>query len=343
MINFEIILAAVVAFAGSFALTPYAKRFANHIGLIDKPDERKVHQGLVARGGGLAIYFGFLLALFFIGPIDREVMGFLISSFIIVVLGFADDKYGLRAVPKFLVQSAAAIVAIYFGILINMDLILVGRLESYDFLAIPLTFFWLVGITNAINIIDGLDGLAAGVSTIAAFAIATVAFISGVEVVGVLALIIGFSALGFLPHNFNSRIFMGDTGSTFLGFSLAALAIMGSLKLATAFSLLLPIMILLIPIFDTVFAIFRRMIRGKSIFAGDRRHFHHRLLDLGLSSRQAVYFIYLLSLIFAGLAVYSSELRNRYSYMIFAASLIVLFVVTAIVVYIHQKKENHIT
>lgn len=343
MTNLEIFFASLVAFAGSFALTPHAREFSHRFGLVDKPNKRKVHSGSIARGGGIAIYFGFLLGFFFLGIANRELLGFLIASLIIVTMGLFDDRFGLNAKLKFFIQSVAALVAIYFGILINMDLILVGRLADYDFLAVPLTFVWLVGVTNAVNIIDGLDGLAAGISTIAAFAISAVAFLSGATPIGVLALIVGFSALGFLPHNFGSRIFMGDSGSLFLGFSLASLSIMGSLKLAASFSLLVPLMILLVPVFDTAFAIFRRAIRRKPIFEGDKRHFHHRLLDLGFSPRQAVYFIYLLSIFFAGMAIYTSEVRNRDGYIAFAASLVVLFLVTGTVVYLHQRKENHLT
>lgn len=338
----EIILFSLIAFLGSFVLTPIAKKISQKLNLIDIPDKRKVHNGSVPRGGGLAIYVSFILAVLVIGNFDKEILGFLISSFIIVTLGLFDDKFGLRATHKFLVQSLAAIVAIYFGIQINMDLFLVGHLAKYSVLSLPLTFFWIVGVTNAINIIDGLDGLAAGVSTIAAFAVATVAFLSGSETVGLLALVLGFSALGFLPHNFKSRIFMGDSGSLFLGFSLATLSIIGSLKLAAAFSLIVPFTILLIPIFDTLFAIIRRIIRRKSIFEGDKRHFHHRLLDLGFSPLQAVMFIYLFSIIFSGLAIYSSQVRNRTGYVVFAASLSLIFVLTSIVVYLHQKKTNNV-
>ena len=342
MTNIQIIVPVLIAFLGSFVLTPLAKKISIKFGLMDKPNDRKIHNGSIPRGGGLAIYTGFILAFLTMGQCSREITGFLLSSFIIVALGTIDDKVELRAIPKFLVQSLAAIIAIYFGIVINMDAFLVGHLSQYSFLAVPLTFFWIVGITNAINIIDGLDGLAAGVSTIAAFAIATVAFLSGVELVGTLALIVGFAALGFLPHNFSSRIFMGDSGSLFLGFSLATLSIMGSLKLAAAFSLIVPFIIFLVPIFDTLFAIVRRLLRKKSIFEGDRRHFHHRLLDLGFTKLQAVLFIYLLSTIFSVLAVYSSQVRNRTGYILLGVSLALILGVTSTVVYLHQKKTNHI-
>lgn len=340
MATFEIFLASLVAFAVSFTLTPYARVFANKFGLVDKSDKRKVHDGLVSRGGGIAIYFGFLVGFIFLGDISREVFGFLLASFLIVALGLCDDKFNLRASLKFFVQFVAAAVVMYFGVSMNMDAVFSGRLADFDFLAIPLTLFWLVGITNAINIIDGLDGLAGGVSTIAAFAVAVVAFLNGVPVVGFLALLVGFSALGFLPHNFGSRIFMGDSGSLFLGFSLATLSIMGSLKLAASFSLLVPLMILLVPVFDTLFAIARRIIQKKPIFVGDRRHFHHRLLDLGFSARQTVYFIYLLSIFFAALAIYTSEVRSLYGFLVFGSSLVILFLVMMGVVFLHQKKEN---
>lgn len=342
MINTQIIIAVMIAFLGALVLTPLAKKISLKYGLMDKPDERKVHKGAVPRGGGLAIYAGFVLALMVIGYCSTQIEGFLIGSLIIVTLGLLDDKYGLRAIPKFIFQSIAALVVIYFGIHINMDAFLVGHLSQYTWLSLPLTFFWIVGITNAINIIDGLDGLAAGVSVIAAVAIAIVAFLSGEVAVGALALVVGAAALGFLPHNFKSRIFMGDSGSLFLGFSLAVLSIMGSLKLAAAFTLLVPITILLIPIFDTLFAIVRRLIRRRSIFEGDKRHFHHRLLDLGFSPKQAVLFIYLFSIVFSGLAIYASQVRNRTGYIIFGISLVLLFGVTSVIVYLHQKKTNHI-
>lgn len=338
----SIFIPTAVAFIGALVLTPFAKKIAYHYGMIDEPNERKVHRAAIARGGGLAIYAAFILGVAVAGIFSKIVLGFLVSSLIIVALGAVDDRYHLRAMPKFLVQSLAALLAIMFGIQINMDQFLVGQLSQYTWLSFPLTFLWLVGITNAINIIDGLDGLAAGVSTIASFAIATVSFISGDTTIGMLALILGFSSLGFLPHNFRSRIFMGDSGSLFLGFSLAALSIMGSVKLAAAFSLLVPVTILLIPIFDTLFAIVRRLWKHKSIFEGDRRHFHHRLIDLGLSPLQAVIFIYFLSLVLSVIAIFAVQARHRTGYLLFGGSLVFIFAVTSVVVYLHQKKTNHI-
>lgn len=342
MIITKILIPIIISFFGALVLTPVAKKIAQHYGMVDEPNERKVHRVAVARGGGLAIYAAFILGVFAAGIFSKPILGFLVSSLIVVCLGAVDDKHHLRAMPKFAVQSLAAVVAISFGIEINMNQFLVGHLSQYAWLSIPLTFFWLVGITNAINIIDGLDGLAAGVSTIAALAIATVSFMSGDTGIGIMSLLLAAASLGFLPHNFRSRIFMGDSGSLFLGFSLAAFSIMGSVKLAAAFSLLVPMTILLIPIFDTLFAIFRRLLKHKSIFEGDRRHFHHRLIDLGLSPLHAVLVIYLLSAILSATALFAVHARHRIGYILFGTSLIFIFIVTSVVVYLHQKKTNHI-
>lgn len=336
----KILILSAVAFFTSFLVTPWARKVSKRWGMVDIPNHRKVHKEAVPYGGGIAIFLGFLAAFLLLNRFSTPLAGFTIGAFIIILLGIADDMFGLSALPKFIVQSLAAIVLIFFGIKIDMTVLLSGKVAGFSYLSIPVTYLWIVGITNAINIIDGLDGLAAGVSTISAFTVAAVAFINGQTTYGVLALIIGFAALGFLPHNFGSKIFMGDSGSMFLGYSLAALSLLASVKLAAAFSLFVPLMILAIPIFDTVFAILRRVITKKSIFEGDRKHLHHRLIDMGFTPLQTVMFIYFLSVVFGGLALYSSVVRPRTGYILFAISLLFIMMLTVGVTIFHEKKTR---
>lgn len=338
----QALILAGVAFFVSYLTTPWARKVSEKCGLIAIPNQRKMHTKPVPYGGGIAIFLGFLASFVIIGIYTTQTTGFIIGAFLLVILGIFDDLKDMKALNKFIFQSIAAIVVINAGIVINMDLILRGHLPGLNFLAVPITFLWIIGITNAINLIDGLDGLAAGVSAISALTIAIVAFINGQHLVAALALSLAFASLGFLPHNFLTQIFMGDTGSMFLGFSLATLSIMGAVKLAAAFSALVPVMILAIPIFDTLFAIVRRVMSKQPIYVGDKKHLHHRLLDLGLSSKQTVILIYILSAIFGGMAILSAEVRPRYGYMIFAGSLLVVFLGSILLVYIHQliTKEN---
>lgn len=342
MSTIKILILAALSFFGALLATPWAREISIKYGLIDKPNKRKIHESPIPYGGGIAIFIGFVLALLFLNRTSTALAGFTIGSFIIIILGLFDDKLDLAATPKFIFQALAALVVIYAGIQIDMSLVLRGRFEQYSYLAVPLTFFWIIGITNAINLIDGLDGLAAGVSTISAFTISVVAFQNGQTTVAVLALIVGFAALGFLPHNFNqdTRVFMGDSGSMFLGFSLAVLSIMGSVKLAAAFSLFVPVMILAIPIFDTLFAIGRRIINRRPIYEGDSKHFHHRLLEMGFTPLQTVISIYLLSIVFSAMAIYSATVPARVGYVIFLASITLVFVVGWVVVYFHHKKTG---
>lgn len=339
----QAIIISISAFLVTYLLTPWARKISQKCGMVAIPNHRKMHETPVPYGGGIAIVLGFLAAFIILGAYNQQTLGFILGAFVIVVIGIFDDLKEIRALPKFLFQSVAAIVAMQAGIRINMDLVLRGHLAGLEWLSIPLTFFWIIGITNAINLIDGLDGLAAGVSTISALTISVVAFINGQMEVAYLALALGFAAMAFIPHNFKTQIFMGETGSSFLGYGLATLAIMGSVKLAAAFSLFVPVMILAIPIFDTLFAIVRRMLARQPIYVGDRAHLHHRLLEMGLTPTQTVLFIYAVSTVFAGLAIYSALVRPRVGFMIFGASLLIVFLGSVALIYVHQRvsKRKH--
>lgn len=336
----KILILSFLAFFGAYLLTPWARKVSQKIGAMDRPNHRKIHKGVIPSGGGIAIFLGFLIAFLFLNRFSPEITGFILGSFIIVTLGVTDDIVGLSALPKFLVQSLAIFIVMYLGVRIDLNTVLHGRLAAFSFLSLPLSYFWILGITNAINIIDGLDGLAAGIVTISSFTLASVAFLNGQITVAVMALMLGFASLGFLPHNFRSRIFMGDTGSMFLGFSLATLSIMGSVKLAAAFALFIPAIILAIPIFDTLFAIGRRIVTRKPIYEGDRKHIHHRLLELGFSPLQTVIFLYIGSIFFGGMAVYSAIVPARIGYLILAASFLMVVLGGFIIVLLHQRKMS---
>jgi UDP-GlcNAc:undecaprenyl-phosphate/decaprenyl-phosphate GlcNAc-1-phosphate transferase len=336
----QALILAAIAFGVTYLVTPWARSISQKCGMVAIPNHRKMHTTPVPYGGGIAIFLGFLASFIIIGKYTPQTAGFIIAAFIIVIFGLFDDFKEVKARYKLIIQSIAAIVVIQSGIVINMDLILRGHLSGLNFLAIPITFLWIVGITNAINLIDGLDGLAAGVSAISALTVAIVAVINGQPLVAALSLSLAFAALGFLPHNFLTQVFMGEAGSSFLGFALATLSIMGSVKLAAAFSALVPVMILAIPIFDTLFAIVRRVMAKQPIYVGDKMHLHHRLMELGLSAKQTVFFIYTVSALFGGMAILSAEVRPKYGYMIFAGSLVVVFLGSLILVYIHQLKTK---
>lgn len=289
-----------LAFVSAFLFTPLVIKIAPRVGAIDRPNYRKVHTRTMPRMGGLAIYLAFVITVIFTQIIDRRLGGLLAGSTLIILLGLADDIWNLAPRWKLLGQILAALVLVAFGTQVNfVTNPFSGGVITLGILAVPLTVLWIVGVTNAVNLIDGLDGLAAGVSAVAAITLAVVGWRSGEMDVAVWALILAFSTLGFLPYNFNpARLFMGDSGSMFLGYSLASLSLLSLTKSTTAFSLVIPFIILGIPILDTMCAIVRRFLGGQPIFQADKEHLHHRLLELGFSHRGTVLIIYAISGIF---------------------------------------------
>lgn len=305
---YEYIVAILLAFVLSLFLTPVAKKLAIKMGAIDVPtDKRRVHTKPIPRMGGLAIYAAFTICMFLFSDIDsQKLLGIFIGSTILVITGMVDDIKPLRASLKLLIQIVAALVLVKFGFRIEF---LSNFLNDqgyifFDGLSIPITVIWIVGITNTINLVDGLDGLATGIATIAALTFAYVSYSTGNVQVAVLSLMLAGASLGFLPHNFNpASIFMGDTGAYFLGFVLAAISIEGTLKGTTALTLIVPVLALGLPIFDTTFAIIRRAFNKKPIFGADKGHFHHRLLHIGMDQRRAVLVIYFISILMGTTAV----------------------------------------
>ena len=290
------LVALTVALAVAYITTPWVKYMAIKAGALDAPDARKVHKKPIPRMGGLAIYLGFVLAVLASMHVNREIAGLLLGGTMILIVGIIDDMFQLSAKVKLLGQIGAALVLVMFNIRIEWLTNPFGEMLYVDYFSVPLTILWVVGLTNTVNLIDGLDGLAAGVSTIASITILLVALQQNFWTVAILTAALAGAALGFLQHNFNpAKIFMGDTGSMVLGFMLAAVSILGTVKSAATIALVVPIMALGLPIMDTAFAIIRRYMNGRPIFKPDKGHLHHRLLELGLTQKQAVLLMYVIS------------------------------------------------
>ena len=317
-----LLAAAVVALIS----TPVVRSLAFRVGAVDVPkDGRRMHNHPIPRMGGLAIFFGFLLSVLVFLPLSKQYRGMLLGAVIIVILGIFDDIYALPAKPKFLVQIAAALIAVHAGcriyILSNINIFSSDPFWILGWLSIPISVFWIVGITNAVNLIDGLDGLACGVSTISSMTLLVIALTVSEPDVAVLTAALAGACIGFLPYNLNpAKIFMGDTGSTFLGFVLATVSIQGLFKSYAIISFAVPFLVLGLPIFDTCFAILRRLARGQSPMAPDRGHIHHRLIDMGFTQKQAVAVLYLISAIL-GLSAVVLTTNNAMKAMLFLLAL----------------------
>ncbi len=312
------IWALLIAMVVSFAITPLVIVFAGKTGALDAPDARKVHQKPIPRIGGIGIYVAFMagtLAMLDFGSfepdVQTKVIGLLVSSTLIVLLGIVDDYKSLPAKVKLLGQIIAACVLVAFGATIDF---IANPFDDYfylEYFTIPATIFWIVGLTNTVNLIDGLDGLAAGVATIASITILLVAIQNDFVLVTILTAALAGAAIGFLRYNFNpAKIFMGDTGSMFLGFMLAGISVIGVVKSAATIALIVPILALGVPIMDTSFAIIRRYRGGVPIFKPDKGHLHHRLLDMGFNQRQAVLLMYIISALLGFSAVLLNEVSG---------------------------------
>ena len=297
----RVAVALVAAFLIAFITTPLVKSLAEKVGAVDVPkDNRRMHKTPIPRMGGLAIFLGFLLSTLVFVPLTTPVRGMLLGSVIIVVLGILDDIHALPALPKLIVQIVAALVAVLHGnvieVLSNPNIFSDNPYWVLGGLAIPISVLWIVGITNAVNLIDGLDGLAVGVATISSMTMLVIAMLVSDGMVALMMAALAGGCIGFIPYNHNpAKIFMGDTGSTFLGFILATVSIQGLFKFYTIISFAVPFLMLGLPLFDTCFAILRRISKGQNPMAPDRSHVHHRLIDMGFNQKQAVAILYVIS------------------------------------------------
>lgn len=340
----EIIMMITIPFLFVLVIIPFIKRVAIHVGAMDIPNERKVHKTPIPRLGGLGIYMGFLLGYILFGTMSLRMNSILIGSFIIIITGLVDDIKPVPAKYKFLFQIIAASVVAIYGKILLQDLSAFGFYIDFGKFSYPITILFIVAIINCINLIDGMDGLAAGLSSIYFITI-------GIVIVGwkhtfgldaIITFIMLGATLGFLCHNFNpAKIFMGDTGSMFLGYIIAVIALLG-FKNVTLTTLLAPICLLAIPIMDTLFAILRRIINKKGIAEPDKEHLHHQLLNLNLSHRNTVLVIYFVDILFA-IAMLVYMLYDRVIGVIIYSMLFILvliFVMKTNIIIDHSKKKQ---
>ena len=344
------IFAFIVSFAFTFATTPLVRRFAFKIGAIDIPkDNRRMHKKPTPRIGGLAIIFGFTVATLCFAQPSRQLYGTLAGAAIIAVMGVIDDCKNLPAKLKFVIQIIAALVVVFAGD-IKIDVFTNPNFLSDnpywvlpEWLSVTLTVIWIVFITNAVNFIDGLDGLAAGVSAIMSISLVFISRRVGEYSIAILGIALMGSCFGFLPFNFNpAKIFMGDTGSTFLGFMLATLSIQGVFKSYAVISFAVPLLILGLPLFDALFAMIRRILRGQSPMTADRGHLHHRLVDMGFSQKQTVFILYAISGVLGITAVLLAESGVLRALLLVICVLILLLIGSMLGKnsYVHQHQDN---
>ncbi len=351
----EMLIAFVLAAITSAIVTPLSIKLAHKVGAIDEPkDERKIHEKAMPRLGGLSFIVGFFVAIIYTLATTTTITstvnlwGVFIGLAVVAVVGFIDDVYHIKPLTKLLGQVIAAVLVIVSGLricYINIPFITLYGLN--DVLSVIVTFFWIIGVTNALNLIDGLDGLASGVSAIAALSLTVVFILNGAGELPILMTVALLGGLmGFLPFNFNpAKTFMGDMGSNFLGFILATVSMLGMAKTYALMTIIVPVVILGLPIFDTLFAMARRILRHQSIMQADRGHIHHRLIDAGLSQKQAVLVLYGVTALLGILAVIILE-SNLWKVLILLAILAILSVIGSrsvndIIVYIAGGKRRN--
>ena len=345
----EVLLIILTTFIFTALFMPIVKKIAIFIGAMDIPNERKIHKVPIPRLGGIGIYGGFLLGYMLFGQHSVQMNAILIGSFIILVTGIFDDIKPVPAKYKLIGQIVgAAIIPLYGGILLK-DISAFGMYLDFGIFAYPITILFIVAIINCINLIDGLDGLSSGISSIYFLTVGIIGLLlnnsNGLDVS--LTFIMLGSTLGYLVHNFPpAKIFMGDSGSMFLGYIIAVIALLG-FKNITLTSVIIPILLLAIPIMDTLFAILRRAINHKPLGMPDKNHFHHQLLKLNLSKRKTVLLIYLIDILFAiASIIYAVGNRilgtNIYGIIIFVILQVptILLIVKTNIIWNHDKKEK---
>lgn len=326
----EYYLVFFTAFVLSFFFTPVARQLAFKLGILDIPkDDRKVHKEPIPYLGGAAIYASAIFTMLIFSDLDKTAVSIMVGGTVIFVIGLIDDIKDISPKLKLAGQIIAAMIAVYGGAKINY---ITNPIPGYNVIylehfATPISILWIVGITNTINLVDGLDGLASGVAAISASTMMFMASISGFDYILLECAVIAGSSLGFLPYNFNpAKIFMGDTGALFLGYMLAVISILGFLKTVTLAAIIIMVLVLGIPLFDTFFAIVRRIRNKKPIMEADRGHVHHRLLAKGFTQRQTVLILYIVSILFGAAAIFFSDSEPlEGSLVIGAVSIIIVY------------------
>lgn len=321
----DVAIAFLLAFIVTFMATPYTIKIAKKIGAVDIPkDKRRMHRKSMPKFGGPAVILGFLVSisyllivmnmensinLFGTEQYGMQIVGMILGIFAMSIVCVIDDIKTIKPITKLFGQILGAIIVVAFGVRIdNITLPFLQTAEMGEMFSALITVLWIIGVTNAINLIDGLDGLSSGISVISAISLLIIFVLNGSPLVSIILITaLAGSLVGFLPFNFApAKTFLGDTGSNFLGFSLSIISILGVAKTYTLAVIVLPLIVLVLPIFDTLCAIIRRLIKGKSIkaiFRADKGHLHHRLVARGFSQKQAVLILYGISATFGIFAV----------------------------------------
>lgn len=337
----SIILMVSIPFIFVAIFIPFIKRVAIHVGAMDIPDKRKVHKIPMPRLGGLGIYGGFLLGYMIFGEHTAVMNSILIGSFVLLVTGMVDDIKPIPAKVKFACQTVAALISVFYGNLLLSDVSFFGVYINFGYFAYPITIMFILGCINCMNLIDGLDGLASGISSIFFLTIGIIACSQGRTGLSVvLTFIMLGSTLGFLVHNFNpAKIFMGDSGSMFLGFIISIITLLGFKTLITS-SIIIPLCILIVPILDTICAIIRRKLKGVDIDTPDKCHFHHQFLRRNMSVKEAVLIIYLITILFSFASIIWLLYSQLIGYIIYGTLMfaLIIFVLKTDIIFEHKKK-----
>lgn len=332
----RIVLMVMIPFIFVVAVMPYIKRLANKIGAVDVPRTRHIHKDPTPKLGGLAIFLGFLLGYMVFGTHSSIMNAVLIGSFIIILIGVIDDMVELGAKHKFLGQLAAALVIVVYGNLLIEDVSAFGIYINFSWLSYPLTVFFILGCINCINLIDGIDGLSGGISSVYFLTIGIIATIQGKTGLDfIMAFVMLGSTLGFLVYNFHpATIFAGDSGSMFMGFIISVIALLG-FKNVTMTSLIIPLLVLAIPILDTLFAILRRTLKHEKISQADRFHIHHQFLNRNFSQSATVLIILGVDLLFSAASIIYVSGDNNLGYIVYGILLVIVltFVLTTNVIF----------
>lgn len=344
----EVLKIVISVTAVTAVFFPLVRWIANHVGALDYPNERKVHKKPMPLLGGLMMFFGFLFGYMFFAPQSTQMLSILIASFVLIITGIIDDIKPLKAREAIIGQLIAACIVVFYGKILLNNITAFGFYFDFGWLAYPITIIFIISVMNCINLIDGLDGLAAGISAIFFATIGVIAFI--MHNIGSLEITLAFimlgATIGFLIFNFNpAKIFMGEAGSLFLGFMIAVVCLVG-FKAVTLTSLMVPLLILAIPIMDTLFAIIRRVISHKPIYVADKKHLHHQLLNQKFSQRTTVLIIYGVNILFSLASIFyvlKDQKNGIIVYVILTLFILWLVLKTDIVVdkaSIHIKKET---
>lgn len=338
----KIIMIVITTFCFVALIMPFIKRLAVQIGAVDMPRTRHIHNKPMPKMGGIGIFLGFLLGYMLFSEPSVQMNSILIGGFIIILIGLIDDMTELKPLIKFIGQLASACVIVFYGQFLLNDVSAFGIYLHFGIFAYPITIFFILGCINCINLIDGLDGLSSGISSIYFLTVGIIATMQGhFGLDFVLSFVMLGSTLGFLVHNFHpASIFVGDSGSMFMGFIISVIALLG-FKNVTMTSLIIPLLLIAIPILDTLFAIVRRLLKGESPSQADKFHIHHQLLNRNFSQTATVLIIYFIDLLFAFASILYVLQDRKLGYIIYGilTIIVLVFILKTNVVF---DKDNNI-